>query len=56
MSAEDKKDKTIEALNELFSDLSVSKRQTLELLEEVDDDLRNKIECLTLDIKHEEEE
>lgn len=55
MSIEEKKQAVLDKLNELFSDTTVSKRTTLEALEEIESELETKIDCLDADIENEEE-
>ena len=54
-SIDDKKDYVIEQIDELFGDTSVSKRATLDALEEIQSDLESKIDALEADIKSDEE-
>jgi len=44
--------KTLAAIEELFSDTSVTQENTLEQLEEVRDDIDMKIECIKNDLKN----
>ena len=56
MTAEERKDKALEAVSDLFSDTSVSKRQTLEYLDELASAVDEKRTCLQVDIDREERE
>jgi hypothetical protein len=51
--AVNKKNEALKAIGELFGDTSVSKKTTLDLLEELQSEIDSKIECLKSDIKHE---
>lgn len=56
MSAETYKNEALESIEQCFGDTSISKKETLELLEEIESDLESKIDALKADIKHEEEQ
>jgi hypothetical protein len=55
MTPETYKNEALESIEQLFGDTSVSKKQTLELLEEIESDVQSKCDALKSDIKHEEE-
>jgi len=54
MTAEEKKAEVLESIDQLFGDTSVSKKTTLDLLEEIIADTDSKCDALRADIKKEE--
>jgi hypothetical protein len=50
------KKEALELIDQLFGDTSVSKRQTLDLLEDIQSEVDSKIDALRADIKAEEGE
>lgn len=50
-----KKQIVLEALDSLFGDTSVEQKVTLEAMEEIEDEVRWKIEALKADIKHKDQ-
>lgn len=52
---DEKKQAVIDALEELFGDTSVSKKETLDALEEIESEVASKCDALKADIKHDEQ-
>lgn len=53
MSTEQRKKKILDAVEELFSDTSVSQQQTLDALEEILGDVESKANCVRADLERE---
>jgi hypothetical protein len=49
---DDKKQTVLDALDELFSDIGVPKKVTLDALEEIQSETESKIDALKADIEH----
>jgi len=50
----ERKKEALELIDQLFGDTSVSKKETLDALEDIQSEVDSKIDALRADIKHEE--